>query len=57
MDKDTMALRGWRDKVLRILADAVERAEPTGSNIEPRAITSFSVELIQYMIDEAPKDA
>lgn len=52
----TKCIHIWRDRVLFNLKNAIERAEPTGSSEEPTAIASFSIELLQNLVDEAPID-
>ncbi len=52
-----MCYHEWIRNVCEVLQAGIDRAEPTGSNIEPRAIVSFSVELLQKLITEAPESA
>ena len=44
----------WRDRVVHDLNEGIRRAKPTGDTREPTAIGSFSVELLQSLIDSAP---
>jgi hypothetical protein len=44
----------WRDKVCEAMKEGIKRAETTGSDKEPTAIASFSVEFLQSFIDQAP---
>ncbi len=51
-----MDITEWADYVYEILNKSRESAQPTGSSIEPKAIVSFSIEIVEEMVAKYPDD-